>query len=106
MVLEEVKTYHVVIERRKTFHYPRQIYLETINGAGLQIYFTDEEGDDLGSVAPSSSTVQVYLPLRDFDDIHQLLRTEKEVRASWQMDVSQKLISFSIETKKDLVPGG
>ncbi len=94
-----------MINSRTTPHYPRQIYLRTVGGIGLQVYFTDKQRDELGYVSREGSTVRVYLLLRDFHDINQLLHAEKEVIVRWDADAQRKLTWFFIEPKNYLVPG-
>jgi hypothetical protein len=104
----QIGSYSVVLQGNREPGIVRQVYLEAVAGSAgpflhFAIYFTEQPPQDFGYVNPGDGYVVPFLPLRDFDDLYELLRMEKKLNADWYADNTNKLQWFLISSAADPV---
>jgi hypothetical protein len=106
-----IGSHRVIIERNTDGPIVRHLYMEAAASEtgvfkSFALYFTQQAPDRLGYVNPDNGFVVAFLPLSDFQDIHELLRTSDGVYAFWYADGSNKLVWFQVGTGSDPVGAG
>lgn len=108
----EVKSYYVGTNRQRDAanYHRRSISLvpktPTAQVQHIVIYFfvgeTITNDADVGYVTPATTKyVVAYAPVADFEDMYNILRSEKPVHFNWAADSSNKLYWFQISTNEE-----
>lgn len=106
-----ISTYKVVVSRHVDQGEVRHLYLEVDSSETgafkhFAVYFYEKDPDSLGYVNPDNGYVVLLLPVREFDNIHHVLQTEKEVYANWYAANGNNLVWFQLGTSEEPVGEG
>lgn len=98
-----ISSYLVGVHRHTSGGHVRWLSLEADSGRfrHFTIYFFEDDPDSLGYVNPDTGHVVPLLPIRDFDNMYQMLQTEKPVYVYWYSGDDNRIVWFQLCTSEE-----